>query len=645
MIPEIGHFCLILAMVFSLIQTIALLSWRFNLQHPKTATIVSTAQFFCITISFAALMVSYAASDFSVLNVLENSHTDKPMLFKITGTWGNHEGSMLLWLWVLGLFGFLVSSQSFYGDTILKSATIGVQSALCLGVGTFILFTSNPFSRVFPPPANGQDLNPLLQDIGLAIHPPMLYLGYVGFSIVFSLAVAALINGKVNQAWAKIAQPWILLSWSFLTGGIALGSWWAYRELGWGGFWFWDPVENASLLSWMTGTALLHSNIVLMKRGLLKKWVIILAIITFSMSMIGTFLVRSGAITSVHSFASDPGRGLYILAYLVIVTGAALLLYAYKMPAIKSYHATVPFSREGIIIVNNLFMLTSAATILLATLYPMGMEFFQLPPVSIGPFYFNITILPLLGLALFFAAISPFMRWQKALVQEMVERLYVLGIVALASFVITLLFTERSALLGAIGISLFVWLAGSTLLFWWKIVAGNSGLHASFLKRLTMIPRATHGMMIAHLGAAIVVLGITGACLWKYEHEQVIKPSESFKLGSFDIRLDSEKLIRGANYSVNESHFSIFKDNQFIAALTPGIRRYAVRDMSTTEAAIDSGLLYDIYVVIGKTMSGDATTVRAYINPFMNILWIGCTLMVLGGLVSIRRTIPKQAVM
>jgi cytochrome c-type biogenesis protein CcmF len=634
MIAEISHFCLLLAFALSVVQC------GFGIRHrhpPSTALTASasTAQFVCVSIALAGLMLCYATSDFSVLNVVENSSRDKPMLFKLTGTWGNHEGSMLLWLWVLSLFGFLIGGAKNM-DGSLKTATLSIQGLLCVGVAAFILFTSNPFERVFPPPYDGQDLNPLLQDIGLAIHPPMLYLGYVGFSIVFSLAVAALITGRVDQAWARVVQPWVLVSWSFLTLGIGLGSWWAYRELGWGGFWFWDPVENASLLPWFTGTALLHSNLVLMKRNLLKKWVILLSIITFSMSMIGTFLVRSGALTSVHSFANDPDRGLFILIYLTLVTGLSLWLFALRAPSIRSFHAAQPLSREGMIVLNNLFMVTAAATVLFATLYPMAIDIMNLAPVSIGPFYFNVTVLPIIGIAILLAGIAPFLQWKQAVWKELLTTLSTLGMVVLATGLITLSVLDKNTVIASLAFCLSVWLAGSAIWLWFRIAAKSSS--PSIIKRAFNVPRTYYGMLLAHLGAALVVAGITGASLLKLSHEQPIQAGEHFTLGTHELSLSEEIQYNQHNYESDKAVFSVSRDGEPYATLTPEIRHFGIRSMQTSEAAIESTLFYDLYLVIGKALDGKTTTVRAYINPLINILWLGVLLMGLGGVLAIRTT-------
>lgn len=607
MTAEFGLFFLIIALLTACLQALFLLPRMEKFVAPLLLP-AAWLQGLCIALAFATLMTLRLNSDFSVLTVIEHSNLTLPTLYKIAGTWGNHEGSMLLWVLVLAVFGMLLARSD---NTSLTCTAIAVQSSLCVGFLLFILFTSNPFARVFPPTVDGEALNPLLQDIGLAIHPPLLYLGYVGFSIVFSLAVAALLRGEMERSWAEIAHPWILASWSALTLGIGLGSWWAYRVLGWGGFWFWDPVENASLLPWLAGTALMHSNIVLKKRGALQQWVLLLAIITFGLSLLGTFLVRSGVLISVHSFASDPARGFFILTYIVLVLGGALLLYGLRAGRMGSQEAMLPLSREGMIVINNLFLLTACATVLLGTLYPL-----LVGNITVGPPYFNATCLPLLAIPLLFAGLVPFLSWTKADMKRALRDAQPALLAMLAVLFLVLSLVKTQLLLSALGMILAAWLAAASM---------------QWLKGKKRWP-----VFLGHVGAALVVAGVTGAGLWKQESERWLRVGDSLDIAGFHIAFDKIASADKPNYRGTRGEFSVSKDGHRLTTLTPEYRIYDIRKSATSIAAIRYSPASDVYIVIGESQGGK-TAVRVYYNPMMGFIWAGCVLMALGGITGIVR--------
>ncbi len=617
MIAESGVFFLILALLLALLQSAYLLPFSVPRNFAAAISPVCTClQALFITLALAALIVLRLDSDFSVANVVAHSNLSLPTLYKIVGTWGNHEGSMLLWVFVLAVFGALLAD----GRETVKLYAVSIQSCLCAGFLAFILCTSNPFARVFPPVADGEALNPLLQDIGLAMHPPLLYLGYVGFSIVFSLAVAALIQGNAGRKWAEIAHPWIMVSWSALTIGIGLGSWWAYRELGWGGWWFWDPVENASLLPWLAGTALLHSNIVLKKRGLLSQWVILLAIITFALSLLGTFLVRSGAITSVHSFASDPARGIFILAYIFVTVGGALFLYGLRAARLASTEHMLPLSREGLIVINNLFILSACATVLLGTLYPIFAELISGERITVGPPFFQSTFIPLMAIPLIFAAITPFMAWKKASVNSAFIALRPAMLATVASIFIVLAFANTKIMAAVCGFSLASWLAAGSLQ--WIIGAkGRSGRYSVFL---------------GHIGAACIVVGITASGLWKEEAQTMAANGDSLKIAGYNVAFIGSSDIKGENFSAKKAELRIAgAGGEIITSLFPEYRTYDINANNTSETAIYYSWAGDLYSVIGAGGKDGKTTLRLYFQPMINLIWLGFVLMALGGITGL----------
>ncbi|OAN50009.1 heme lyase CcmF/NrfE family subunit [Magnetospirillum moscoviense] len=639
MIAEIGHFALILALAVALIQAVIPLvgASRGNATWMGLAGPASVAQMLLVGIAFAALTHAYMTSDFSVLNVAQNSHTDKPMLYKVTGVWGNHEGSLLLWITILALFGLAVTLFGANLPPGLKARALAVQAMITVGFLLFILLTSNPFERLDPPPMNGSGLNPLLQDPGLAFHPPFLYLGYVGFSMAFSFAIAALIEGKVDAAWARWVRPWTLAAWIFLTLGIALGSWWAYYELGWGGWWYWDPVENASFMPWLAGTALLHSAVVVEKRDSLKSWTILLAIVAFGLSLLGTFLVRSGVITSVHAFATDPARGVFILGLLIFAVGGSFTLYAVRAPSLKTGGLFAPVSREGALLLNNVLMATGAGTVLLGTLYPLFADALDLGKVSVGPPFFNSVFLPLMVPMVLAMAAGPLLSWKRGDLAGVLSRLSVAAVAALAVALATWLWQGGSAgpWWAAGGMALAVWLLGGTIVEWAERIRLFRAPLAESLERMGKLPRSSWGMTITHSGLALLIIGMTASSAWKLESVQTQKLGETITVAGYAFTLTQVEDINGANYLATQGTFKVTKDGQDFAILQPEKRVYRQPPRPTTEAAIVSTILGDVYAVIGDAVPEGGWVTRLYFNPLVPWMWAGCLVMVLGGLMSL----------
>ena len=637
-IAELGHYALVLALMIAVVQSVVPMvgAARNDAALMATAPATAISQFLVLCVSFAALTHAFVTSDFSVVNVVMNSHSLKPMLYKVSGVWGNHEGSLLLWVTVLALFGALVA---FFGRNLppgLKARTLSVQALVSVGFLLFMLFTSNPFERAFPPPLEGRDLNPLLQDPGLAFHPPMLYVGYVGLSISFSFAVAALIEGKVDAAWARYVRPWTLLAWAFLTGGIMLGSWWAYYELGWGGFWFWDPVENASFMPWLAATALLHSAIVVEKRDTLKSWTILLAIVGFSLSLIGTFLVRSGVLTSVHAFATDPERGVFILLLLVIAIGGSLALFAWRAPALQGGGLFRPMSREGALVLNNLLLTTATATVFIGTLYPLFLEVTGGDKVSVGPPFYNLTFVPIMIPLLIAIGIGPLLSWKRADLWSALSRLKIAFAVVVVASGISLVLLYGDQGYATIGLALAAWLVAASLTdFLQRAGMGRTPL-ANVPRRIVGLPRSAWGMMLAHAGVGVLVAGATGASLLTTEVITVMRPGETVEVGSSKIELLGLEDVRGPNYvALRGSFVARDGDGNAEAVLEPENRRYLAGGQETTEAAIETGAFSDLYVALGDPDGTGAITVRAYRKPFAPWLWYGSIIMVLGGFVSL----------
>jgi cytochrome c-type biogenesis protein CcmF len=577
---------------------------------------------------------AFLASDFSVIVVLQNSHSLKPLLYKITGVWGNHEGSMVLWVLILTLFGALVATFGGNLPAGLQARVLSIQAMIAFGFLAFIIATSNPFLRIIPPPVDGNDLNPLLQDPGLAFHPPFLYLGYVGFSIAFSFAVAALIEGRVDPAWARWVRPWTLLAWCSLTFGIAMGSWWAYYELGWGGWWFWDPVENASFMPWLAGTALLHSAIVVEKRDALKIWTLLLAIITFSLSLIGTFLVRSGVLTSVHTFANDPERGVFILLLLSIAIGGSLALFAVRAPALKDTGLFAPISREGGLLLNNLFLCVATAVVFVGTLFPLFASAFGYA-VTVGPPFFNLVFGILMTPLLCLVPVGPMLGWKRADLLGAIERLGVAALAAALAFALLLYAAGSGNALAAFGLSVATWLiVGALVELADRIKLFRLPLAASW-SRIRSMPRAGLGMTMAHGGLGVVVAGIVAISAWRTEQIAVMQPGQSVAVGGYSILYQGVFEVAGPNYRAERGDFVVSRDGREVGRLQPEKRFYPVQGQATTEAAIRTTGFGDLYVVLGEDQGGGSRAVRVFHNPLAPWLWAGAVIMVLGGLVSL----------
>ena len=639
MIPELGHYALVLALFVALVQSSIPLvgAATGNSAWMGVARPAAVAQMLLVLVAYGALTWAHVVSDFSVSNVVANSHSMKPMLYKVSGVWGNHEGSMMLWIVMLTVFGAAVGVFGRNLPPSLKARVIAVQGMIGVGFLLFVLMTSNPFTRVFPAPLDGNDLNPLLQDPGLAFHPPFLYAGYVGFSIAFSFAVAALIEGRVDPAWARWVRPWTLAAWSTLTAGIALGSWWAYYELGWGGWWYWDPVENASFMPWLAGTALLHSAIVVEKRDALKTWTVLLAIITFSLSLMGTFLVRSGILTSVHAFAVDPARGVFILILLAIATGGSLLLYSVRAPSLKTGGLFAPVSREGSLVLNNLLLSTATATVFIGTLYPLFLDVLDLGKVSVGPPFFNATFIPVAIPMVVAMVVGPFLAWKRGDLLGALTRLWSAGVATVACVAVAAYVTNGGGpLLALVGVGLAAWaFFGSLAEFAERIRLFRIPVKDSW-NRAVNLPRSTWGMTIAHASLGIAIAGMTGTSAWQSETIKAMKPGDDATVGAYAVHFDSVGMVQGPNYSAEQGVFTVTRDGQHIATLTPQRRSYPVTRMTTTEAAIHTTWLSDVYVALGDpTQNGTAWTVRLYHHPLVPWIWIGSLGLMVGGLVSL----------
>ena len=634
---ETGHFALVLAFALSLVQTLVpLIGARTGNQRLMAVGGPVTVTGFALTaLSFAALAGAYASSDFSVASVWENSHSLQPLIYKITGTWGNHEGSMLLWVLILTFFGALVA---FFGSNLpatLRANVLAVQGAIGATFFLFILATSNPFIRLNPAPIEGRDLNPVLQDLGLAIHPPLLYLGYVGFSISFSFAVAALIEGRIDAAWARWVRPWTLAAWMFLTIGIAMGSWWAYYELGWGGWWFWDPVENASFMPWLAGTALLHSALVMEKREALKIWTILLAILTFSLSLMGTFIVRSGVLTSVHSFAVDPTRGIFILAILVLFTGGGLALFALRANTMQSGGLFQPISREGSLVLNNLLLVTSTATVLVGTLYPMVLEALTGAKISVGPPFFNMTFGPLMVPLLMALPIGPMLAWKRGDLAGVTQRLGFAVLAAIVAIVAVSAMTHRGPWLAPFGIALGVYVMAGAAIEWANRIKLGSVSRSEVIRRATNLPRSSYGTLFAHFGIGMLVVGIVATSAYQEEHILVMKPGQSLAVGGFDVTFAGVDTGRGPNYRSDIADFDVKRDGASVTRLTPAKRLYDAPPQTTTEAGIHASWRGDLYLVIGDAQPEGGYAVRAYFNPLVRFIWLGALIMFIGGGISL----------
>ena len=637
MIAEAGHYALVLALGLALIQsTIPIIGAKLHdgaLMNVARST--ALAQLVFVGASFFALVTLHVVSDFSVVNVFQNSHSLKPMIYKITGVWGNHEGSMLLWVTILALFGGLVAA---FGNNLplsLRAHVLAVQAWVATAFYLFILLTSNPFMRIANPPLEGRDLNPVLQDIGLAVHPPMLYLGYVGFSISFSFAVAALIEGRIDAAWARWVRPWTLMAWIFLTLGIAMGSYWAYYELGWGGWWFWDPVENASLMPWLAGTALLHSSIVMEKRNALKVWTILLAILTFSLSLLGTFLVRSGVLTSVHAFATDPTRGIFILLILCTFIGGSLSLYIWRASALKQGGLFAPISREGALVLNNLFLTTACATVFVGTLYPLALEVITGNRISVGAPFFNLTFAPLFVPLLIAVPFGPLLAWKRGDLVGASQRLMAAGIGSVIAVAVLWAWTRGGSTFAplAIGLAVFV-ILGALCDLAERINLFRASLPVSF-RRAKGLPRSAWGTVFAHAGLGVALIGIVCETTWNTEFIASMKPNDVARVGGYSLTFDGTTQRQQSNYREQTARFTVSKGGEPIAVMKPSKRNFTTRAASTTEAALLTRGVSQLYISLGDTAADGSIAVRIYHKPMVLLIWFGPVLMAFGGVLSL----------
>jgi cytochrome c-type biogenesis protein CcmF len=643
MIVELGHFALALALAAALVQAFVpvLGAIRRDERLMAVGSTGALVTFLLVGLSYLALTWAYVASDFSVVNVWENSHSLMPTIYKISGVWGNHEGSMMLWLLILSFFSALVAAFGANLPKSLKANVLSVQGWIAAAFLLFILLTSNPFIRTMalspnaPAPAEGRDLNPVLQDVGLAIHPPLLYLGYVGFSVCFSFAVAALIDGRIDAAWARWVRPWTLLAWTFLTAGIAMGSYWAYYELGWGGWWFWDPVENASFMPWLAGTALLHSALVMEKREALKIWTVLLAIMTFSLSLLGTFLVRSGVLTSVHSFASDPSRGVFILTILAIFIGGAFSLFAFRAQSLTPGGLFQPVSREGSLVLNNLILVVSTGAILTGTLYPMLLEALTGEKISVGAPFFNLAFGWLMAPLLLVLPFGPFLAWKRGDLGQAARKLRLVFVLALVLGILIWFVEGNGPMLAALGIAAGFWLIfGSLADLWNRANFAKAGL-SNGLRRLSGLPRSAFGTALAHLGLGVTVLGVVIVSIWETEHIVELKIGETTTGGAYEIRFDRESTLKGPNYTAELAHFTVTKEGVVVAETDSSKRIYTARQMPTTEAGIMTFGASQLYLSIGDKTEDGKMVVRIWYKPWILCIWIGALIMMAGGFVSL----------
>ena len=624
MIPEFGHYALILALCIAIIQgTLPLVGAHQSrrewilLARPAAQTV-----FLLLGIAFVILAWSFYSNDFSVLYVAEHSNSQMPVIYRLGAVWGGHEGSLLLWVFLLSTWTFLVAQLSKALDEFMVARVIGVLGLVTTGLLLFVIATSNPFERLLPAAQDGRSLNPLLQDPGLVFHPPMLDMGYVGFSVAFAFAIASLLSGRLDAAWARWSRPWTTAAWVFLTLGIALGSWWAYYELGWGGWWFWDPVENASFIPWLVGTALLHSLAVTEKRGGFKSWTVLLAITAFSLSLLGTFLVRSGVLTSVHAFATDPTRGVFILIFLVLVVGSSLALYAWRAPKSTLGGKFSLTSRETFILLGNVFLVVSAASVLLGTLYPLLIDALHLGKISVGPPYFNSVFVPIMIPLLVLMGIGPWTSWKNSNLLDVIKRLWIAALVAVIA-----------AALIPFAMGQFTWLSslGFLLAFW---VISSGVLQIIRQAKAGKPTRSFIGMQVAHLGIAVFTIGVTMVGAYQEEKDVRMLAGESVSVGGYDIQLQGVSPVPGPNYKAMQGTFLLTRNGKLEATMYPEKRSYFSSTMPMTEAAIDAGLTRDIYVSLGEELEDKAWAVRVYYKPFVDWIWGGCVLMALGGLLA-----------
>ncbi|MGO7762047.1 heme lyase CcmF/NrfE family subunit [Rhizobium ruizarguesonis] len=637
MIIEIGHYALILSLAIAIILSVVPVigARRGDQAMMDVAPLGSVLLFTLVAFSFAALTYAHVTSDFSVANVWENSHSLVPLIFKFSGVWGNHEGSMMLWLLILALFSALVAVFGRNLPDTLKANVLAVQAWISVAFILFILLTSNPFIRLDPAPAEGRDLNPVLQDIGLAIHPPLLYLGYVGFSVCFSFAVAALLEGRIDAAWARWVRPWTLAAWTFLTLGIAMGSYWAYYELGWGGWWFWDPVENASFMPWLAGTALLHSALVMEKRESLKIWTVLLAILTFSLSLLGTFLVRSGVLTSVHSFASDPSRGVFILGILLIFIGGALSLFAFRAPLLNAGGLFAPISREGALVLNNLILTVACGTVLTGTLYPLALETLTGDKISVGPPFFNMTFGLLMIPMLIAVPFGPLLAWKRGDLLGALQRLYVVAGIAFVMAVVFFYVQHHGPVLSVLGLAAGLFLVlGAIADLWYRAGVGKVKADVAW-RRLSGLPRSAFSTALAHAGLGITVLGIVAVTTFQAENITEMKPGGTTNIGGYTVRFNGMQPDVGPNYTEDRARFTVSRGGVAVAEVSSAKRVFTASRTGTTESGILTLFPSQLYVSLGDSTNDGGMVVRLWWKPFVIFIWGGAVIMALGGLVSL----------
>jgi cytochrome c-type biogenesis protein CcmF len=644
-IPEIGHFSLILALLVALtLGSFPIIgAARGNTVWMGLAKPLSALQFALIAFSFLCLAYAFAAKDYSVVYVANNSNSQLPLQFRIAAVWGGHEGSLLLWALILSIWTLAVSLFSKHIPDAMRARILGVMGLISVGFLLFMLMVSNPFDRLMPAALDGKDLNPLLQDPGMIFHPPMLYMGYVGFSVAFAFSIAALLGGQLDAAWARWSRPWTIMAWVFLTVGIMAGSNWAYYELGWGGWWFWDAVENASFMPWLVGTALIHSLAVTEKRGSFKAWTVLLAICAFSLSLLGTFLVRSGVLTSVHAFATDPRRGVFILAFLVVVIGGSLLLFAWRASTVGRGGKFDVVSRESFLLANNVLLAVAALSVLLGTLYPLFLDALNLGKISVGPPYFDAVFAPLMAPAVFLMGVGPIARWKDAALPELFVRLrWALAISAITAIVLPLLLGNLTPMIG-LGLFLAFWVfASSAELVYQRLRKSEGGLLAG----IAASSRSWWGMVIAHLGIAVFVLGVTVVKGFESEIAVKMHPGDVAHLAGYDFRFDGVESRNGPNYTANHGQIHVSKNGVLRTVLEPEKRLYTVTNMPMSEAGISPHLIHDLYASLGEPLDGGAWSVRIYHKPMVEWIWFGCLMMAFGGLLAMsdkRYRLNKQA--
>ena len=647
MIPEIGQYSLILALMLALVQGVLPIvgAARGSRAWMDVARPAAQGQFLFVAIAFICLAWSFASNDFSVLNVATNSNTQLPLQYRIAATWGSHEGSILLWVLMLGIWTAGVTLFSRHLPREVVARVLGVMGLVSSGFLLFMLLTSNPFARLLPAAEDGRDLNPLLQDPGMVIHPPMLYMGYVGFSVAFAFAIAALLGGRLDATWARWSRPWTILAWCFLTCGIALGSGWAYYELGWGGWWFWDPVENASFMPWLVGTALLHSLAVTEKRGGFRSWTVLLAISAFSLSLLGTFLVRSGVLTSVHAFATDPKRGIFILAFLAIVIGGSLILFAWRAPKVGLGGAFALVSRESMLLANNALLIVAAGSVLLGTLYPLFLDALGLGKISVGPPYFDSVFVPLMTPAIFLMGIGPLARWKEASLPDLATRLKWAFAVSIATALVLPFALGAWTPMISFGLALALWVVTSTAI---NLQTRLASLTGSLRTRLASQPRAYYGMLLAHCGVAVFIIGVTLVKGYESERDVRMAIGDTIAVGGYAFRFDGVENVIGPNYRAARGKVAVSRDGKELIVMRPEKRIYNAQQMPMTEAAISTGLFGDIYVSLGEPVSDGAWSVRIYRKPFVTWIWGGCIIMALGGFLALtdrryRRVARREA--